>query len=153
MQLIECNTPQRNQPTLLHQHGTCDSEGCLDLTPALKATQPLECLAGRCVVIFVNYGIRASPPFKIIGDFSDSVRESDLFWDTLPEWGTVAWQITFQYASLVVSDADPSLFDPDDRYFGSVLQSLALTVIVELLVAAAAISIWLKLRGRSLLTG
>ncbi len=119
----------------------------------MKARQPLECLAGRCVVVFVNYGIRASPPFKIIGDFSDSVRESDLFWDTLPEWGTVAWQITVQDASLVVSDADPSLFDPDKRYFGSVLQSLALTVIVELLVAAAAISIWLKLRGRSLLTG
>ncbi len=26
VQLIECDTPQCNQPTLLHQHGTCDSE-------------------------------------------------------------------------------------------------------------------------------
>ncbi len=153
VQLLSCGTAKCSQPTLLLQYGTCDSRGCLDLSPVIEARQPLECLEGRCVAAFNTYDYEALPPFKVIGDFSDRVRESALLWDALPYVGRAAWQIAVKDTTLVVSDSDPRQYDPDDVYFGSFFQTFALTIIVELLAAAIAFSGWLKLRWRSLLNG
>ncbi len=153
VQLLSCNTAECSQPTLLLQYGTCDSKGCLDLSPVIEAWQPMECLGARCVAAFNPYDFAALPPFKVIGDFSDRVRESALLGDPLPSWGDAGWQIAVQDTTLVISDSDPRLYKPDKVNFGGFFQTFALTIIVEMLAVAAAFGGWLKLRRRSLLNG
>lgn len=153
VQLAQCDTPECDRPTLLQQYGTCDSEGCLDLSPSLVARHPLDCVGSRCLAVFIS-GDELIPPFKIIGDFSDRVRESAWFSHELPSYGaTITWEITVQDTALGVTVPARSIKDPYDAYFDSFFLYFALTIIIELLAAATILSVWLELRKRSLLQG
>jgi len=154
VQIIGCDTPECNQPRLLQQYGRCDSGDCLDTPPSLQTVQDLQCVEERCVAVFHNSDHGAIPPFKVVGQFSDRVRASDLFSDELPMYhDTVVWKIAVQDTALSVSVSDRTLQDPYDPYFGSFFQYFALTIVTELLVAALALRVWPKLKGRNLLMG
>lgn len=141
LQIISCGTTECTEPQLLHTYGTCDSEGCLDSSPVLGAVQPLVCSEGRCVVVFYdnNYLPVAVPPYKIVGDFSDRVRESTTFSHELLRYRTTAWQVTVRDTALSVSVADPRQYDPYFAYTDSFYLHFALTILLELLAAAVAL--------------
>ena len=80
VQIVQCESPQCSRPTLLQGYGRCDSAACADREPALRASQPLECRGNRCVAV-LTYANAAPSPFKVVGQFSDRVRESALFSD------------------------------------------------------------------------
>ena len=151
VQIIRCDTAECRKLTLLQQHGTCDVPGCLHSSPALEASQPLMCAGNRCVVVF--WGDDALPPFRVVGRFSDRVRLSNLISDGLPQWGTYVWEITVQEIGLAVVAADRDPSPPSAPFSRSFLGSFALTIAVELLVAAGALRGWLKLKDRDLLRG
>jgi hypothetical protein len=154
LQIISCGTAECTAPLLLHAYGTCDSEGCLDSSPVLSADQPLECFKARCVVVFRdNYPYVAVPPYKIVGDFSDRVRESATFSHELSRFNTTAWQITVQDTALSVTVADPSRYAPYSAYTDNFYLHFALTILLELLAAAAALGFWLRIGRRNLLRG
>ncbi len=150
VQLIGCDTPACNQPALLEQYGSCDSGKCLDSSPSSLAAQHLECLKDRCVVVF-NYADHSI--FKVVAQFSDRVRESDLVPERLPYMETVEWRIAVQDTALSVSVSDLSSQSPIDPYSSSFFQFFGLTVVTEVLVAALALRGWLKIGGKSLLKG
>lgn len=152
VQIIRCDTLECSHPRLLQQYGTCDSEGCLKASPSLNARQPLDCLGGKCIAVFPNSG-ELIPPFKVIGAFSDRVRESVLLPQELPAYGATTWEIAVQDTALTVTVPERSIQDPYDAYFDTFFLYFAVTIIIELLAAAAVLSTWLKLRGRSLLQG
>jgi hypothetical protein len=154
VQLIGCDTPECSQPTLLLQYGRCNSAGCLDGSPSLQAVQDLQCFTGRCVAVFYNYSEDVSPPFRIVGQFSDRVRQSDLLEKALPGVGSAEWYIAVRDTALAVSVSPArSIQNPYDPYFDSFLWFFALTIVTELLVAALALRAWLKIRGKSLPAG
>ena len=152
MQILQCETPECSRPTLLHGYGKCDSQGCVDGEPALEAAQPLECWADRCVAVLL-YANEAVPPLKIVGQFSDRVRESDLYSDELPQYGTLNWKITVHDTVLAVAVSDKPQEDSMGIYSGNFEQYFGLTLIVELLIAAVALRGWLKTKARSLVSG
>ena len=154
VQVIRCDTPECNQPTLLQQYGRCDSGDCLDSSPSLQTVQDLQCVEGRCVAVFHNTVDGAIPPFKVVGQFSDRIRTSDLFSDEVPMYhDTVVWRIAVQDTTLSVTVSDRTLQDPYDPYSGSFFQYFALTIGTELLVAALSLRVWRKLKGPNLLIG
>ncbi len=150
VQLIGCDTPACDQPTLLEQYGSCDSAECLDTTPSPLVAQHLDCLGDRCVVVF-QYSDTSI--FRVVAQFSDRVRESDLVLEELPYMETVEWRIAVQDTALSVSVSDRSAQGPSDPYFHSFFLYFGLTVVIELLTAALALRVWLKIGGKSLLKG
>lgn len=152
VQILQCEAAGCSRPILLQGYGKCDSEGCVDGEPVLRAAQPLECRGDRCVAV-LTFANEAVPPFKVMGQFSDRVRESALYSDELPMVGTVAWIITVRDTTLSITVTEPDPIDPLGIFSSDFFQHFALTLIVELLVAAAALRGWLKLQGRDLLGG
>ena len=152
VQILRCESPECSHPNLLQGYGTCASEGCVDGAPSLRASQPLECRGDRCVAV-LTYANEAIPPLKVVAQFSDRVRESDLFLDELPIYGTMAWRIAVQDTILTITATEPDPIDPMGIFSSRFFQHFALTLIVELLVAAAAFRGWLKLKERNLVSG
>ena len=152
VQILQCESPECNHPTLLQGYGRCDSEGCADGYPARRAAQPLECRGDRCVAV-LTYANEVVPPLKVVGQFSDRVRESAPFSEGLPKFGNAAWRIAVQDTALAVTATAPDPADPIGLFSSSFWLHFALTLIVELLVAAAALRGWLKTGRNNLLTG
>ncbi len=90
---------------------------------------------------------------KVVGQFSDRVRESDVSPNTLEVGGgAYGWRIAVQDTALSVSDYDPDA--EDGNWFNSgFLQSFLLTVAVESLVAVLVLRAWLDFWGDELLSG
>jgi len=68
-------------------------------------------------------------------------------------YGTVAWRIAIQDTTLIVTGAQADPIEPLGIFSASFFQHFALTLIVELLVAAAALRGWLKTKERDLVSG
>lgn len=151
VQILHCKTPECNHPTLLKVYGTCDSEGCVKGTPIPPAGQRFECQGARCSAVFTMYP--AVPPLKVVGQFSDRVRESPLYRNELPRYGTVAWRIMVHDSALTVTVTNQDSNDSIDLFPNSFLLYFVLTLSVELLVAAAVLRGWLRMKGRDLVSG
>ena len=90
-----------------------------------------------------------SPPFaKIVVQFTDGLRESEVFTDKLPAWGETAWRVTVNDSSLIVTrDASrEALFGAHSHF----VEFFALTMVTELAVAAVVLGWGFRARGRRL---
>ena len=79
-QIIGYDTPGCNQGRLIRQYGRCESGVCWAMSSGASA-QDLECLGDRCIVVLYGYPIREFECLKVVGQFSDRVRESSLLRD------------------------------------------------------------------------
>ncbi len=155
VQLIGCNDSGCTSPTLIDQHGRCNVAGCLDDTsPSVTAAQNLRCLADRCVLVYHYLQLDPGEPsfFRVVAQFTDRVRESNVFPYRLDYGGHYGWRIAVQDTVLSVSSYDPGLPETYPLANGF-FQSFLLTAAVELLVAALALRGWLEMAGRGLLRG
>ncbi|NIV39771.1 MAG: hypothetical protein GWN58_63300, partial [Anaerolineae bacterium] len=152
VQILRCESPECSHPTLLQGYGKCDSGGCVAGSPSLQASQPLNCRGDRCVAVLI-YANDAVPPLKVVGQFSDRVRESELLLDPLPMYGDVAWEIRVRDTVLTITATEPDPVDPLGLFSISFFTYFVLTLLIELLIAAAAFRGWLKLKQRSLASG
>jgi hypothetical protein len=138
-QLLGCSAPRCDELTLLHGYGTCEAQGCLDSAPALETVQAPDCLGDRCLLNLYS-AYEDFYAVKLVGQFADGVRESELLRGQLPSYGTVAWLVAVRDADLVVSE-DAKFQSPYAAY-DNLVQLLTLTVVAETLVAT------LIVRGR-----
>ena len=149
IQLIECDTQACSRRTLLQQHGVCDAPGCVQSSPEAPKPQESECLGNRCLVSYYRAYREGSPPFaKIVVQFTDGLRESEVFSDKLPAWGETAWRVTVNDSALIVTrDASrEALFGAHSHF----VEFFALTMVTELAVAAVVLGWGFRARGRRL---
>lgn len=153
VQILDCKTPECSHPILLKGYGTCDSEGCVNGIPILSAGQRLECQDDRCIAVLAYTSQPLDPPFKVVGQFSDRVRESTPISDNLPMPGSVVWKIVVHDSALTVTATNQDSNDSIDLLPNSFLPYFVLTLSVELLIVAAVLRGWLKLQGRNFVSG
>ena len=149
VQILDCKMPECSHPILLTRYGTCDSEGCVNGTPKLS----LQCQDDKCIAVFTYTSLPPDPPFKVVGQFSDRVRESAPISDNLPMPGSVVWKIVVHDSALTVTVTNQDSNDSIDLLPNSFLPYFVLTLSVELLIAAAVLRGWLKLQGRNFVSG
>ncbi|MCP4536769.1 MAG: hypothetical protein GY832_06450 [Chloroflexi bacterium] len=150
VQLFGCDTSRCDHP-LLQQYGKCYSEGCSSSPPALTGVVDIsECLENKCLLTFYFYYQDVSA-IKVVGQFSDRTRESNVFSGEFPRYGTIAWRIVVQDTDLLILK-DEHFQDPYATY-DNFIKFFVFTVVVELLAAAIMFYKWLKSRDVNLFKG
>lgn len=152
VQLVVCAEELCELPVFVQQYGSCEAEGCLFNLPEPPSHSTFECFRNRCLgtVHFPYY--EESQYFKLIVQFPDHTRESNVLADLPAVWKPGeerAWSVQIQDAALAVT--------PDAAFVSPVvplsplLSGLLLTLIVELLVTV--IALWsLARKERALLS-
>jgi hypothetical protein len=151
LQYVQCEAIACQNPVVLHQYGKCSDPICI---PPTAEVLDFDCADKTCLIIANFYPDNLpykSNQFKLIGQFSDRARtsnvvpvESDLLSNNL-------WQVTVSPTDLNVTKDSGSLDFRTKLFF----ISLILTIPVELVAAA----LWLyfqksseRVMGRTLAT-
>jgi hypothetical protein len=142
VQLVGCDTIDCFQPVLLQQYGVCNDVACLSSSPKLTDwSDTFECAGNRCRSASHKYEMTH---FKLVVQFSDQVRLSKVL-DGLPTeyWGRqIVWRVTVKDAGLLVVP-DTNLEQPVDR-LGLFLVGLLSTQLIELIIAASYLWLWMR---------
>ena len=147
VQLVGCDSLACAQPVLLQQYGQCQLDGCLQSSPQLNDwSTSFDCAGNRCRSTAFNY---PEGYFKLIAQFSGRANVSDVssglptdYWQKSP-----AWQVSVSETGLSLTPtAAPEYVDKS----GLFLTGLAGTQLIELIIAAAFLGIWLKTDRRRL---
>ncbi len=139
-QLLGCQDQQCATPQLLLQYGQCNRSGCLENTPLLSTPHSLECAGNRCLFTFYTYQGTSYPAHsRLIVQFSDETRTSGIFDTALKVYTStnLGYRCTLQTDRLEIVE-DPTFQNPAENY-PDLFQSFALTLGIELLIAAGLI--------------
>jgi hypothetical protein len=152
VQLIACTTTNCEQPVLLQQYGTCDGAGCVTLPPQITGgPYNFGCEANVCRS--AAYPPHGAIDFRLVVQFSDRVRTSEVVGKLPSEWGEVStWLV-------IVRDTDLSIEHgtlPGISYFNRLYPEqpfllFGLSILVEILVAGVCFQLWARTDIRHLM--
>jgi hypothetical protein len=139
VQWVVCADETCDPPAFVQTHGVCDLPGCVLGAPLPRVT--FAC-AGELCLATIPYG-EAGTAFQLIAQFSDGVRVSPITAGMPTSWSDdKAWQVQVQGTELVLTE-DAAFVAPESAR-PDFLTSFFLTLIVELVVAAAVLWFWKK---------
>lgn len=146
IQLIGCETLACADPVLLHQHGQCQSDVCLEGSPLLSGyNSEFRCGQNKC--ISSAYPSHDGLYFKIILQTEEGVFTSDAKYQLPASYAEeAAWDIKVRNEALLITptpkDEIPVIEDPLGKNLGKLFFSLG----TELVVAALFFSMVSKLK-------
>jgi hypothetical protein len=128
-------------PTFVQAYGVCTGAGCVLNPPSSSERMTSACAGERCLMT-MPYD-QEYKAFKLVAQFSDGVRASPVTGGLPTGWGDDrAWQVQVQGTGLVLTE-DTAFVAPESTQ-RDFLSGFALTLVVELLVAAVGLWLWKK---------
>lgn len=142
LQLLACPTETCDAPEPLLQYGRCTASACLPDVPEATRWSNLQCAGNRCLATF-PYMEQEHLYFKLVAQFADGVRTGPAVAGLPQDWGDErAWIVQVGATDLRLVE-DTGFVDPVHRPDGFVWR-LALTLVIELLIAGALLWWWKK---------
>jgi hypothetical protein len=141
IQLIGCETEECANPILLQQYETCDNEMCLSGNPESDNmwSSTFDCVENKCRLSSTDYEQR---PFKIIIQFSDKTRSSEVMSQLPGFMGEQIWRVNVQDSTLTLTQE--SITQDTPAQIQIIAVRLITSVALELLTVGAYLAFILK---------